>query len=197
MSPEDINNLSKPKDNKLERCDDIVFRASCVAAILSVQPIPFIEWVNIIGVHLYMIVKLSQVLEMQVTLRKSSKIFTDIAAPLSLSYVSMLGIWTAIKIFLPWLWGILFAPMSFAMTYALGKIYTSYFYYEKAEESFIPHMLRPMFQRQKMLWKQIAKSRKKEILVVWKSSYKEILSIKKKQNFSEIQKETLGMLKKK
>lgn len=83
------------------------------------QPIPFIESYNIIAVHLYMVIKLSQKFGRPVNLQSGGKIFLEIVTPLSLSYVGIQGLGSMSKLLLPGVGGIIFAPITFAVTYAL------------------------------------------------------------------------------
>jgi uncharacterized protein (DUF697 family) len=82
ISKQEILDINSDKRTLLQECDIIVFRSACVSAILSSQPVPFIENFNIIGVHLYMIVKISQKLERSITLRSSSKICKEVISPI-------------------------------------------------------------------------------------------------------------------
>ena len=105
ISSAEIEELMKygktPKTSILQECDEIVFRSSCVAALLSLQPIPLIDTYNILCVHLYMILKLSGKFGRRVSLNSGSKIFLEIVSPLSLSYMSLQGVSAITKIVLP------------------------------------------------------------------------------------------------
>lgn len=187
--------IEKISHENYENCDKIVFTSSCVAAVFSVSPIPFIESFNIIAVHLYMIVKISVELGEGVSLRKASKIFLQIAGTLGVSYVALLWANTAVKILLPWIGGYLFAPVSFAVTYALWKIYTAYFIYATYGISMDEAHMYEIFQKQKNAGKTIAKLQKKEIFATGKKFYKDILSIKKKSGYTQIQNDIVSMLR--
>lgn len=183
--------------NILKECDDIVFRSSCVAALLSLQPIPVIDTYNIIGVHLYMILKISSKFNHKMNTKTAWGVFLEIISPLSLSYIWLQGISTLSKILLPGIWGYLIAPTSFAVSYALWKIYTSYFYYTIAGQKMAKSDIKLLFSKQKHSGKEMAKTRKKEIFSTGKNFYKEVLSIKWEKGFSEVKKEILSMLQKK
>ncbi len=184
-------------DKLLKDCDELVFRSSCVAALLSLQPIPIIDSYNIVWVHLYMILKLATKFEKKIQLRSASQIFLEIVSPLSLSYISLQWISTAAKIILPWIGGYLIAPASFGVSYALWKIYTAYFYYHIRWEKMPKDDIKLLFSKQKKLWQEMAWERKKEIFATGKNFYKEVLSIKWESGFKNIKNDTVKMLKKK
>lgn len=181
----------------LQECDEIVFRSSCVAALLSLQPIPIIDSYNIVGIHLYMILRLSSKFNQQLTTKSAGRIFLEIVSPLGVSYMSFQGMNTIAKVILPWVWGYLVAPTSFAMTYALWKIYTAYFYYHLAGQKIPKADIKLLFSKQRLAGQEMWKKRKKEIFKTGKNFYKEILSVKSEFWFHEVKKEIHKFLKKK
>jgi len=80
--------LKQTDDSRLKECEEIVFRSSCVAAILSLQPLPFLENFNLVAVHLYMILRISSKFERKLSLKDSSKIFGELIAPLGIFYAA-------------------------------------------------------------------------------------------------------------
>ncbi len=189
--------LKQTDDSRLKECEEIVFRSSCVAAILSLQPLPFLENFNLVAVHLYMILRISSKFERKLSLKDSSKIFGELIAPLGISYAAFQWSATAIKILLPGIWGYLFAPVSFAVSYSLWKLYIMYFYYQSSGEPFPPELIKELFAKHKKEWKKIAKERKKDIVAIGKKYSEEILHIGKQKDFTKVQKDTIEMLKKK
>jgi len=184
-------------DNKtlLQSCDEIVFRSACVSAILSAQPLPFIENFNIIGVHLYMILKISQQMWRWVSLRSSWEICKKVVSPLWIWYFSMQWANTLLKIVLPGFGWYLFSPVSFAVTYGVWKVYTAYFMHEISGEDFTKDDIIGVFKRQRHMGKEIAKKERKSILQTGKKFYKDILSIKESSWYSDVQKDLIVMLK--
>jgi uncharacterized protein (DUF697 family) len=187
--------LNNDEKTLLEECDNIVFRSACVSAVLSAQPLPFIESFNIVWVHLYMIVKLSQKLDRWVTLQSGAKIFKEVVSPLWAWYFGSQWLATLAKIVLPWIWWYLYSPISFAATYALWKVYTSYFFYEKWWDQLSRENIFGIFTKQKDMWRAIVKREKKSILKTGKQFYQDVLSIKKKSWYSTVQKDLVSMLK--
>jgi len=59
ISKEELSKLISQKHSLYKECDTLIYQASCVSAILSAQPIPFVESFNIIGIHLFMIMKIN------------------------------------------------------------------------------------------------------------------------------------------
>lgn len=196
ISDEMVEALKKTEDSRLKECEEIVFRSSCVAAILSVQPLPFLENLNLVAVHLYMIVRISAKFERKLSLKESSHIFSELIAPLGLSYAAFQGSATMIKILLPGIGGYLFAPVSFSVSYALGKLYIMYFYYQASGEVLTPELIKELFSKHKKEGKRLAKERKKDIVEIGKKYSSEILHVKKQTDFNRVQKDTIHMLKK-
>lgn len=201
ISKQEIHELMKygqtPKTTMLQECDEIVFRSACVAALLSLQPIPLLDSYNILCVHLYMILKISGKFGRRVSLNSGSKIFLEIISPLSLSYVSLQWASAVTKIVLPWIGGYIIAPLSFAVSYALGKVYTAYFFYDQWGQKMQTADIKSLFFKQKDEGVKIWKSQKKEILLTGKKFYKDILSVKRETWFSKVKNDILSILKKK
>ncbi len=195
ISDKEREELGSHGDGLLAECDNIVFRSACVSAILSAQPIPFVESFNIIAVHMYMILKLSQKLERGVTLRSGGKIFSEVVSPLWAWYFGSQWMNTLAKIFLPWIGWYLYSPISFAVTYATGKIYTAYFFYQMGWETLQSSEMSGIFAKQRQAWHELAKREKKNILKVWRQFYSDVLWVKSKQGYSSIQKDLIAMLK--
>ena len=195
ITKDQIDSLNTDTDTLLKECDDIVFKSACVSAILSAQPIPFIESFNVVGVHLYMILKLSQKLERGVSLRSGSKIFSEVISPLWVWYFTSQWMNTLAKIILPGIGGYLFSPISFAVSYAMGKVYTAYFFYEIWGKRLSNSDITGIFAKQRHIWQELAKREKKHILKTGKQFYKDVLWIKKKTGYSQVQKDLISMLK--
>lgn len=197
ISKQEIELLRDRDDSELKIAEDIVFRASCVAAILSVQPLPFLENLNLVAVHLYMIVRISHIFWKHLDVKQGSQIFWELIAPLGISYAAFQGSASMIKILLPGIGGYLFAPVSFAVSYALWKIYIMYFYYQKSGETLSPELIKELFKKHKYEGKRIAAERKSDIISIGRKYSWEILHIKKSQEFSQVQKDTIRMLRRK
>lgn len=189
--------INVDKRTLLEECDVIVFRSACVSAILSSQPVPFIENFNIIGIHLYMTVKLSQKMERGITLRSSWKIIKEVVSPVWIGYFSLHGSNTLAKIILPWIGWYLFSPLSFGVTYAMWKVYTAYLFHSIAWESLDNSQIKNIFLKQRQTGKNLAKKEKRNILKTGKNFYKDVLWIKKESGYSDVQKDLLKMLRNK
>jgi len=197
ISCEELSKVLILNNSLYKECDTLIYRSACVSAILSAQPIPFVESFNIIGIHLYMIIKISSKFWKPVSLQWAKKIFQDIVAPLGLTYIALQWANTVVKIALPGIGWYLYVPLSFASTFALWKVYTAYFYYQIGGQKLSEAAMKSIFFRQKDSAKLLAKSRKKEILKTGKQFYKDVMSIKKTQWYYKVQKEIQSVLKKK
>ena len=197
ISDEEVKNLQNKKDIIFKQCDEIIFRASCVAAVLSLQPIPFIDSFHLIAVHLYMILHIGRKFRKDMHLSDASKIFRELITPLGLSYVAFQWSSSALKILLPWVGGYIFAPVSFAVSYALWKVYIAYFYYDASGEKMSREIIKELLAKQRDEGKRLAKTQKKKISETWKKYMKDILSIKKEKDYEKIHKDTVRMLQSK
>lgn len=197
ISQELINTLKKSQDSRLKECDELVFRASCVAAVLSIQPVPFLENLNLVAVHLYMIVRISQKFGNSLSLKQSSQVLTELIAPLWISYAAFQWSASLVKILLPWIGWFLFAPVSFSVSYALGKLYIMYFYYQDSGEVLTPELIKELYKKHKKEWKKLAKDRKEDIVSIGKKYSGEVLSFKKGKEFTKVQQDTIVMLQSK
>lgn len=195
MSNQEVKDLQSQDKSILEQCDTIVFRSACVSAVLSAQPIPFIENFNIVWVHLYMIIKISQSLEKSLNLRSSWEVFKEIISPIWAWYFGLQWTNTLAKIILPGIGWYLFSPLSFAMTYALWKVYTAYFLAKMNWETLSDHEIKDIFKKQKQVWKITAKKQKIDILKTGKKFYKDVLQIKDKTGYSQVQSDLHTLLK--
>ena len=101
---------------------------------------------------------------------------------------------TLAKILLPGIGWYLFSPMSFAITYATGKVYTAYFFYQQADEKLEGAEISGIFEKQRQVWRKLVKREKKNILKTGKQFYKDVVGIKKKTWYSSIQKDLIKML---
>lgn len=194
ISHEEIYDVMRKSNSLYRQGDSIVYQCACVSAILSAQPIPFVENFNVIGIHLFMIMKLSAKFWKPVNLLSAKKIFTDIITPLWVSYMALQWANTAVKILLPWIGWYMYVPLSFATTYALWKVYTAYFFYDMWGKKLSDSVIKNIFVKQKGYWKTLAKKKKKEILSTWKLVYKDVMSIKDRTGYTRIQKELKAML---
>lgn len=195
ISDEEIKRIKNRDDSTIMQCEDVVFRSSCVAAILSLQPLPFLENFNLVALHLYMILRISAKFEREISLRESSKIFSELVAPLGLSYAAFQGSASAIKILLPWLGWYLFAPLSFAVSYALWKVYIMYFYYAASGENISAEIIKDLFKKHKKEGKRLAKERENDIIKIGKKYSEEVLHIGKQKDFEKVQQDTIRMLR--
>lgn len=195
ITSEEIALLQSTKFEKLQESEDIVFRSSCVAAILSIQPLPLLENFNLTAVHLYMILRISSTFWNELSLKESSKIFSDLIAPLGLSYAAFQWSASAIKILLPWIGGYFFAPVSFSVSYALGKIYIMFFFYKQSGEELTSEIIKDLFKKHKNEGRRLAKERKDDVFEIGKKYSSEILHIWKKKEFTQVQEDTIRMLK--
>jgi len=197
IAEEEVKNLQNRRDILFKECDEIIFRASCVAAVLSIQPIPFIDSFHLLAVHLYMILHIGRKFRRDMHLSDASKIFRELITPLGVSYAAFQWSSSALKILLPWLWGYLFAPVSFAVSYALWKVYVAYFYYDTSGEKMSRELIKELFAKQREEGKKLAKSQKKNISEIGKKYMKDILAIKKEKDYEKIHKDTVRMLQSK
>ncbi len=196
LSKKEVNSISRQHTQFEQECDDIIFKTSCVAAILSAQPIPFLENFHLVGVQLYMLMKLSETLWLPISMKESSKIFLEVITPLGLSYIAFQWGAAAIKIILPGIGWYFVAPVSFSVSYSLGKIYMLYFLAQKSWQSLDNDTIQSLYNEYKKQAKKIAKNSKSEIIDTGKKYAQEVKDFTKKKEFLHVQDTTVDQLKK-
>jgi len=96
-----------------------------------------------------MILRISSKFDKTLNLKEGSQIFKELITPLGISYAAFQGSASIVKILLPGIGGYLFAPISFSVSYALGKLYIMYFYYQSSGEKLTPELIKELFNKHK------------------------------------------------
>ncbi len=172
----DINEFLLTQDLKrrVEEIDDTIFKFSAVAAILWIQPIPFLDIYSVLPFHLYLLKEIAKKYNIKITKKESKEVMTTVVWSVWSSYLlSQWIIWIS-KIWMVWIWWYIMMPLNFWLTYAMWKILSMYFYQKSQWVKATNWEIKELFKYSIKSGKEIAKKDKNKILEVWKK-YKDSL----------------------
>jgi len=115
--------------NTPKEIEDTIFKISAVTAIVSIQPVPFLDIYSSVPLHMYMISSIGKKYGIELQITDIKEILSSLGVGIGGAYV--LGQWflALSKIGLPLIGGYLAVPFSFGFTYWLGRTISTYFYY--------------------------------------------------------------------
>jgi len=176
---ENINEILLTNDfkDKIKNIDESIFKYSSVAAILWIQPIPFIDGYSVVPLHLYMLKEISNSYWIKISTEESKEVLTTLLWSIWWSYIlSQWIVWIS-KVWLLWIWWYVMIPLNFALTFSIWKILSYYFYKKSQWVKATNNELKELFKYSIKSGKGIAKKEKNEIIKTWKQ-YKSIITWK-------------------
>lgn len=188
----------EPKKNILKKKNDhiesTIFQISSIAAVISLQPVPFLDIYWVVFLHIYLAKEIAKEYDIELSkddIKESlALIFWSIGWTYGLSQVFS---WVA-KIGLPIVWGYLVMPMNFALTFWIWKVLNYYFYNKSIKNSPTNSDIREVFLSSKKQWINIWKKQKNKIISEWKK-YKDEL-IEKMKDYKKSYWDVVDKLKK-
>ncbi len=160
-------------NDSIKNIDSTIFKFASVAAVLWIQPIPFIDVYALLPLHLYLLNQIAKEYWIKLNKSDSKEIISTIMWSVSGSYLlSQWVVWLS-KVWLLWFWWYLMITLNFALTYAIWKILSYYLYKKSKWIKSTNKELNNLFKYSITSWKGIAKKDKEKILIVWKK-YKNI-----------------------
>lgn len=192
IKSKNINDLLITQDSKkqIKEIDDLIFKFASVTAILWLQPIPFLDSYSVLPFHVYLLREIAKKYSIELNKEEAKEILTTIIWSIWTSYIlSQSVVWLS-KIWLIWFAWYLMIPVNFALTYAIWKILSYYFYIKSQWVKATNKELQTLFNYSIKSWKQIAKKDKNKIIETWKKYKKKFQSsmeifLKEKKNFLE------------
>ena len=165
----------KEKNNTfdIKEVDNLIFKVSSVAFILTIQPIPLLDNYFLVLLHIYLLKEIALLYNINLSDSQIKQIISTIFLSIWWIYSTNQLITWIWKIGLPIIWWYLLAPWNFALTYWLWKIFSNYFYYKQNNEKLTNENIKNIFLWTKDKGFEIAKKQKKDILESGKK-YKEI-----------------------
>ncbi len=155
-------------EEKIRNIDDIIFKVSSVAFLLTIQPIPLFDNYFLVLLHIYLLKQIALKYNINLSKKQIKEIISTIFLSIGWIYsTNQLITWLS-KIWLPFVWWYLMAPTNFALTYWLWKVFSNYFYYKEQKEELTSQNIKDIFLGSKDKWLKLAKKQKNEIMKIWK-----------------------------
>lgn len=179
LKPKDINEFLLTDDlkSKIKDIDDTIFKFSAVAAIIWIQPIPFLDIYSVLPFHLYLLNEIAKKYNIKLTLNESKEIMTTIIWSVWSSYLLSQSIVWISKIWMIWIWWYIMMPLNFALTFSIWKIISFYFYKKSQWVKATNSEMKELFKYSIKSGKNIAKKDKNKIMEIWRK-YKDSFSKK-------------------
>lgn len=150
--------------NTPKEIEDTIFKISAVTAIVSIQPVPFLDIYSSVPLHMYMIHSIWKSYGFDLHMKDVKEILASIWVGIGWAYI--LGQWFLglSKIGLPFIGWYLAVPFSFGFTYGLGKTISTYFYYRSQNTYISEADIGEVFTQTRKAAIETGKEQKKEIL---------------------------------
>ncbi len=179
LKHKDINEFLLTDDLKwkIKDIDDTIFKFSAVAAIIWIQPIPFLDIYSVLPFHLYLLNEIAKKYNIKLTIKESKEIMTTIIWSVWSSYLLSQSIVWISKIWMIWVGWYLMMPLNFAMTFSIWKIISFYFYKKSQWVKATNSEMKELFKYSIKSGKDIAKKDKNKIMEIW-TKYKDSFSKK-------------------
>ena len=160
--------ITDDMNESIKNIDSLIFKFASVAAVLWIQPIPFIDAYALLPLHLYLLNQIAKEYGIKLSKSDSKEIITTVMWSISWSYLlSQWVVWLS-KIWTLWLWWYLMITFNFALTYAIWKILSYYLYKKSKWIKSTNRELNDLFKYSITSWKNIAKKDKDRIIIIWK-----------------------------
>lgn len=157
----------------IENIDSIILKFASVAAIVWIQPIPFLDIYWLLPLHLYLLTQIAKEYWIKLSKNESKEIFSTIMWSVWWSYIFSQWMVGISKVWFLWLWWYIMIPLNFALTYSIWKVLSYYLYKKSRWVKSTNKELNDLFKYSISSWKKIAKNDKDKILNMWKK-YKDV-----------------------
>ncbi len=174
---------------KIKEVDKVVFNYSAMSAVIAFQPLPFADYFIFTPIHIYMIIRIGELYGMKLNVDIAKAILFQILGILWYDYVSKQVVIGLYKIWLPFLAGYIVLPLTFSLTYWVGKVVNIYFFYKSRNIDVSKEHLKEIFNDKRMSWLSIAQNNKDIIKKVGskfkKNVYKYMKFLNKEKGWSD------------
>ncbi|MDD2907501.1 MAG: adenylate/guanylate cyclase domain-containing protein [Candidatus Gracilibacteria bacterium] len=160
--------LTQDLKQKINEIDNTIFKFSSVAAIVGIQPIPFLDIYSVLPFHIYLLKEIAKKYGIKITQNESKEIMTTVIGSVGSSYMLSQGVVGLSKIGTLGLGGYLMMPLNFGLTYAMGKILSLYFYQKSQGVKATNSEIKELFKYSIKSGKSIAKKDKNKIIEIGK-----------------------------
>ncbi len=114
-------------EERLKAARTVVTMSSYGGAAASVVPIPLAEMAILIPIHTTMVMTIGHIFGRPVTKTEAKRVVLELGAVAGLSLAGRAAVSALRKLVLPALGGVIAAPMTFALTWGLGRVSMAYF----------------------------------------------------------------------
>lgn len=114
-------------EDKLRSAKDVVMMSSYAGAAASVVPIPLAEVAILIPIHSTMVMTIGHIYGRPITKTEAKRVVVELGAVAGLSLAGRAAISALKKLVMPALGGVIAAPITFALTWGLGRVSIAYF----------------------------------------------------------------------
>jgi uncharacterized protein (DUF697 family) len=109
------------------KSQEVVTISGYAAAAAAVVPVPMAELALLLPIHTAMVMTIGHVHGRSVSKTEAARVVAELGAIAGLTFAGTAALAALRKILLPGLGGVLAAPASFALTWALGRVAIEYF----------------------------------------------------------------------
>jgi uncharacterized protein (DUF697 family) len=114
-------------DDKRRSANDVVMMSSYAGAAASVVPIPLAEMAILIPIHTTMVMTIGHIYGRPITKTEAKRVVVELGAVAGLSLAARAAVSALKKLVMPALGGVIAAPVTFALTWGLGRVSIAYF----------------------------------------------------------------------
>src|SRR5688572_20051600 len=114
-------------EDRLRGAKDVVMMSSYAGAAASVVPIPLAEMAILIPIHTTMVMTIGHIYGRPVTKTEAKRVVVELGAVAGLSLAARAAVSALKKLVMPALGGVIAAPVTFAVTWGLGRVSIAYF----------------------------------------------------------------------
>ena len=176
--------ITNDMNDSIKNIDSTIFKFASVAAVLWIQPIPFVDVYALLPLHLYLLNQIAKEYWIKLNKSDSKEIISTIMWSISWSYLLSQWVVGLSKIWTLWLWWYLMVTLNFALTYAIWKILSYYLYKKSKWIKSTNKELNNLFKYSIASWKNIAKKDKEKVIIMWKKYKSSFLEFIRKNNIN-------------
>jgi uncharacterized protein (DUF697 family) len=109
-----------------QACERLIRERALWCAGVSLEPVPFLDLLAILPMHIKMVVDIGKVYGFEMTKERAKEIALELAGTLAINYASRVATRSILKA-VPMLGSLVNTPMVYATTYTLGMLAERYF----------------------------------------------------------------------